>query len=340
MKDKKLKDIADALGISVVSVSNALAGRKGVSAGLRKRVVETADKLGFDRSRYTFFSPGKEEVEEPQGLTVGVLISDFYVSVGTSFYWEMYQNVVYAAAGKKGFTALEIVQERAGSPKMAQFLTDGSIDGLLVIGKLKETYLWNVLKRVSVPVVFLDFGVPESHRSAVFSGNYMGMYRVTGKLYDMGHRKIGFLGTMKYSDNVAERYFGFLRFMMEHGLQVVPEWVAADRGGETEEPAVRLPKQLPTAFACSSDYAAGLLYDELKRRNIRVPEDISLASYDDYLYGHELTGKLTSYHVDMERMAFRAVEQLYREMAHPENAGMCFYIDGSMVERESVLRQG
>lgn len=336
MKEKRLKDIADALGVSVVSVSNALAGRKGVSEKLRKCVVEMADEIGFDRSKYISFSPPKEE-EEPQGLTVGVLISDFYVSVGTSFYWEMYQNVVYAAAVKRGFTALEIVQEKVGSPKMAQFLTDGSIDGLLIIGKLKEKYLWNVLKQVEVPVVFLDFGMPESHRSAVFSSNYMGMYRVTGRLYDMGHREIGFLGTMKYSDNVAERYLGFLRFMIEHGLPVVPEWVVADRGGETEEPEVRLPKRMPTAFACSSDYAAGLLHDELKKRNIRIPEDLSLASYDDYLYGHELTGKLTTYHVDMERMAFRAVEQLYREIAHPEEAGKCFYIDGNVIERESIL---
>ena len=53
MGNVKLKDIAEALNVSTVTVSNALAGRKGVSEEVRSQVVEKAKELGYDLKKYT-----------------------------------------------------------------------------------------------------------------------------------------------------------------------------------------------------------------------------------------------------------------------------------------------
>lgn len=85
MGNVKLKDIVEALNVSTVTVSNALAGRKGVSEEVRSQVVAKAKELGYDLKKYT-----------KQCLELGV-----------SFYWSMYQKVAYAASKSQSVTMLE-----------------------------------------------------------------------------------------------------------------------------------------------------------------------------------------------------------------------------------------
>ena len=66
MGNVKLKDIPEALNVSTVTVSNALAGRKGVSEEVRSQVVAKAKELGYDLKKYT---------NKRQGFTIGVIVS-------------------------------------------------------------------------------------------------------------------------------------------------------------------------------------------------------------------------------------------------------------------------
>ena len=100
MSDVKMKDIAAAVGVSVVSVSNALAGRKGVSDDVRLRVEKAAKELGYDFKKNDRYS---------QGTVIGVLAPEKYITVGQSFYWALYQRVAYEAAKSHSITMLEIL---------------------------------------------------------------------------------------------------------------------------------------------------------------------------------------------------------------------------------------
>ena len=97
MGNVKLKDIAEALNVSTVTVSNALAGRKGVSEEVRSQVVAKAKELGYDLKKYT---------NKRQGVTIGVIVSEC-LELGVSFYWSMYQKVAYAASKSQSVTMLE-----------------------------------------------------------------------------------------------------------------------------------------------------------------------------------------------------------------------------------------
>ena len=99
---------------------------------------------------------------------------------------------------------------------------------------------------------------------------------------------------------------------------------------------IELPKKLPTAFACSSDFSAGLLYEALKKQGKRVPEDISIVGYDNYLLNSDLEGKLTTYNVDLVKMARLTVEQVINEIEDPSLAGTIFEVDSNVVKRTSI----
>ncbi|MDD7388324.1 MAG: LacI family DNA-binding transcriptional regulator [Lachnospiraceae bacterium] len=327
----KLKDIAEALGISVVTVSNALSGKKGVSDALRQEVLDKAQELGYNVSRY--------DTKKTGTYSIGVIASEEYLGVGTSFYWYMYQQVAYAAAKKKCFTVFEILNKQIEEPeKLPDVLTKGEVDGLLVIGWVNHRYIRRILDAVDIPVVLLDFYDPSFCCDAVMSNNYLGMYKATRYLLERGHREIAFLGSVDANDNIRDRFFGYRKALEEWKIPLCEEWILEDRDVGTLKMQVQLPERMPTAFACSSDFAAKYLYEELGSRGYRIPEDISIVGYDNYLYGHPFAEEITTYNVDIRKMAKTAVSTLLKKIEDEDRYQGVRYLDSEIVERSSVKR--
>lgn len=325
----KLKDIADKLQVSVVTVSNALSGKKGVSDAVRENVIKAAREMGYNITKY--------EKKETDGVKIGVIVSEKYLEVGTSFYWAMYQQVAYAASKKHSFTMFEMLDKHIkGRRELPKVLREESIDGLLIIGRMEAQYVERILTASKVPVVLLDFYQEGLPCDAVMSSNYIGMYKATRYLLERGHRDIAFVGSVKATENIMERYYGFRKAIEEWGLSVRKEWRIEDRDIESGDMHITLPENMPTAFVCNSDFTAGHLYDMLRKQGYRIPEDISIVAYDNYLYGHPFAGELTTYNVDMEKMAKTAVHILLKKIKGKGRHQGVRWIDSEMIERSSV----
>lgn len=328
MAEVRLKDIAQAVGVSVVTVSNALAGKKGVSSELRRVIEEKAREMGYHAS--------KTEKKE-SGFRIGVIASEMYLEVGNSFYWTMYQHVVYAASKNHSLTMLEVlntdIQEQGELPKL---LREKAIDGLIIIGWHFKPYIIRLVERAGVPIVLLDFQIRGLQCDAVMSGNYIGAYKMTRYLLERGHREIAFLGSVFANENIMDRYYGYRKGMVEAGIEEREEWILEDRDLITGKICVELPKRMPTAFVCNSDFSAGYLYDALSARGYRVPEDVSIVGYDNNLLGNGFADKITTYNVDMKRMADLAVSLLIGKIKGDDKRWGTRYIDSYIVERSSV----
>lgn len=325
----KLKDIAEKLQVSVVTVSNALSGKKGVSDAVRGEVMKTAREMGYNITKY--------EKKETDGVKIGVIVSEKYLEVGISFYWAMYQQVAYAASKKHSFTMFEILEKHIkGRRELPKVLREDSIDGLLVIGRMEPQYVERILAASKVPVVLLDFYQEGLPCDAVMSNNYIGMYKATRYLLERGHRDVAFVGSVKATDNIMERYCGFRKALEEWGLPIREEWKIEDRDIESGDIHIELPENMPTAFVCNSDFTAGHLYDLLREYGYRVPEDISIVAYDNYLYGHPFANELTTYNVDMEKMAKAAVHILLKKIKRKDVHQGVRWIDSEIIERNSV----
>ena len=99
---------------------------------------------------------------------------------------------------------------------------------------------------------------------------------------------------------------------------------------------IELPEELPDAFVCNADLAASTLYDALQEKGVRVPEEVSIIGYDNYLHGHKFAGELTTYQVDMKRMAENAVKILFGKIGGNEKRYGVHTVDSEIVERSSV----
>lgn len=328
MASVKLKDIAKQLGVSAVTVSNALSGKKGVSEEVRAKVIETAKEMGYHLEKYE---------RKKQGVTIGVIVAEKYLERGVSFYWNMYQEVACAASKVQSFTMLETLSQKTEeNGTLPQIIYERNVDGLIVIGWVDEKYIRKLLRETLIPIVQLDFAAHNIPCDAVVSANFIGMYKITRYLIEKGHRDIAFVGSIRANENIMDRYYGYRKALEEMKIPVRKEWCLEDRDLVTGQIQISMPKKMPTAFACNSDLTASRLYDILLEKGYQIPEDVSIAAYDNYLFGHEFAKELTTYNVDMKRMAELAVKLLMGKINGVEKHFGTRYIDSVIVERNSV----
>ncbi len=340
-KTVKLADIAQKLGVSTVTVSKALSGHKGVSEEMREKIKLLADEMGYVKSA----APEKGKGEK--SYTIGIVAAKRYLDEVQSFYWRVYQDLSQCAAGRNCFTMLEVVSyedEREG--KMPKMVTESKIEAVIVMGTFKVEYAQLLRKNIGLPLILLDTLGPDAEFDAVVSNNMMGAYRMVNYLFDMGHSKIGFVGTRLATASIDDRYFGYLKSAMEHGMEVQPQWLLDDRDRDTGmggyDSHYHLPqkREMPTAFFCNCDKAAEVMVHKLTDYGYRVPEDVSLAGFDNYLGDPLFQTGITTYAINTREMARRAIHILVHKLREPDYSTGVYMIDGTFIERESVRRIG
>lgn len=336
-KAVKLADIAAKLDVSTVTVSKALSDQKGVSEELRETIKNLAQEMGYK-------SPSAVKLlKARKSYNIGVLISERYFDQYESFYWQMYQEVATKAVSRECFTMLEVLsQKNEIELEMPRLLQEDKVDGLIIIGLLKHNYLDEIANHIKVPFVYLDFYDRRHECDAVVTDNYYGMNKMVNYLFDLGHTNIGYVGTLLYTGSITDRYFGYCKALLEHGQKVREDWVIDDRSLETGDRGAdfefKLPKEMPTAFACNCDLSAGVLIDFLQKKGYRVPEDISIVGFDNYLFPGICNIGITTYEVDIKEMTKKTLDNLLKKMSGERYKHGISIIEGHMVIKESVKR--
>ncbi len=337
VKTVKMSDIAAKLNISTVTVSKALSDQKGVSEELRDKIKQLAQDMGY---KYTAPTKGREP---GKSYNMGVLVSRRYLDSSDSFYVKMCQEVTAKAMQMGCFTLLEFIEKQdEAMGTLPKLVSENKVDGIIVVGKPGHNYAAMLEKNIKIPMVFLDFFDAELHTDAVITNSYLGSYMLTKYLIRAGHKDIGYVGTLFVTDSVTDRYLGYMKAMMEHGLQVREEWVINDREFETGLMKlyrnIELPEELPTAFVCNCDYIASIVIKMIRERDKRVPEDVSVVGYDNYLYPGLCDIGITTYEVNIGEMARIAVEILHDKLEGREKELKVSTVEGKLIEKDSVKK--
>lgn len=336
-KSVKLSDIANRLDVSVVTVSKALSGQKGVSEELREKIVAIADELGYVQP-----SVARRKAMNTN-FNLGVLIQESYLDRYSSFYWQMYQQVAQQSTDRGCFSLLEVVTPQMEAQDiLPKLMTENKTDGIIIIGYLKDSFLKKLLNEATVPIIFMDFMDRKQSVDAVISDSFYGAYYLTNYLFEMGHKKIAYVGTPGATGSITDRYLGYIKSLLEHGCESRPDWIIEDRdrsgGNIDEENKLVLPKEMPTAFFCNCDLTAAILIRKLEKNGYRVPEDISVVGYDNYIYPGLCDIEITSYEVDFAQMARRTVDNLVKKLNGEQYPQGTHVVEGRVVIKKSVKK--
>lgn len=328
-KSVTLSDIAEKLGVSVVSVSNALNGKKGIGEELSMQIRKVAEEMGYKRR--TSISNVKST------HNIGVIIAQRYVELEPSFYMDIYRKLVIKAALIGCFITLEVlVREKEEKLVLPEMIENSTIEGIIVLGEVTKAYTDYLSSTCKEPCVFLDYYEDIKDTDFIVTNGYRGMYRMTMLLIKAGHREIAFVGTPLAISSITDRYLGYCKALFEHDIELDEDWVIPDRKVTTTDIKIELPTNMPTAFVCSSDITAGVLIPMLQEKGYRVPEDISVVGYDHYLMPPIPGIELTTYEVDMDAMAQIGLNTVLERMRAGNSARGLRVVEGHIINGTSI----
>lgn len=326
-KQVTMKDIANAVNISVVSVSKALSGKEGVSNEIRRKIIDKADELGYN---YT-----SKNTEAKSNFTIGIVIPDVFFQEN-SFYAGLYRMLSLEASKKGVFCIIEIISyANLKNLVLPNIITSKKVDGIIFVGETDDRYIYNVIKR-GIPYMLLDFYDTQNKCDAVLSDGIGGAYQLTQKLIENGFTDIGFVGNIVATTSIMDRYLGYYKALMTNKIKVKFDRLISDRDNMGKICDFILPEIMPEAFVCNCDETAYKLISQLNTLGYKVPDDISVVGFDNSRFATLCNPQLTTYYVNMEKMAEVAVTQLIAKINSKSFVSGAITIKGNIIERNSI----
>ena len=330
-----LNDIAKKLGVSSAAVSKALSGKEGVGEELKRKIIEEARNSGYRT---------KAKAVPAKNMTIGVVASERFLKESGTYYWRLYSEISLVANEKGHLTILEVVgAEDERKPECPKLIKHSKADALIVLGAFGINYLKLLTKEAGCPLLALD-SVPEFIKGdAVMADNITGGFKMTEYLINAGFERIGYVGTLRTTPSIDDRYLGYLKAMLFHGKKADPKWVITDRDEETgyvdAEGCFELPakEDMPDAFFCDSDLSAQIMIGKLRAKGYKVPKDISIVGFDHFLPEKTENISLVTYETDLREMARAAVKLLDHRIQDPVMPYSTLIIRGKLIKGNSVL---
>ena len=197
-----------------------------------------------------------------------------------------------------------------------------------------------MISSLKIPTVMLDSYNAKYDFDTVISDGYYGMYIMTNHLIKQGHRKIAFVGTVGETSSITDRFYGYCKAMTEAGIKVNENMIIPDRNDIGKIELHISPETINnfTALACNCDYTAYETVKILNNMGFKVPDDISIVGFDNYVLSEVMPVQITTYEVNQEKMAENSVSQICQRIRNPLKPREIYMTSGNIIVRESVRK--
>lgn len=325
-----MKDIAERLNVSSVTVSKALNDKEGVSDELKAKIKKLADEMGY---RYNTLA---KSMKDGKSYNVCVVIPERFTGMAQSFYLKVYQSIAQILEEKGYYGIIHILpKEDEEQLKLPRIYHERRVDGFIMLGQPSKGYI-DLMQSIEMPLVFLDFYDENDDVDAVITDNFYGAYDITNYLIQQGHREIAYVGNLFSTSSIQDRFLGYYKSLLEHKIHLKQEYIISDRDEDGSFIEFELPEQMPTAFVCNCDQVAHLLIERLEKEGYRIPEDFSVVGFDNDIYAILSKPELTTVEVDIEEMAKTAVKFICEKMEKPNVTFGRVAVKGKIIYRDSV----
>ena len=310
-----IKDVAQAAGVSVGTVSNVFNNRLAlVRADKRERVLSAARDLNFQPSA------AARTLARGHTRTLGVL---FYRSSG-AIVVDPYASIVLQGilngAARAGYGVLLYPEHWRNKEQGAALFSDRSVDGVLVIAPRVETI--PELSQLGLPLALVsvryDEGSNTSVALAVDVDNEAGGRIATQHLLHLGHRKIAHLSGTQTQRSAHEREAGWRAALADAQVDPPAAYrIECDYQGATAYEATRQLLALPippTAIFAANDQIAFEGLQAARDTGVSVPDQLSVIGFDDVFAATLVTPRLTTIHQPLVQIGSAAVEGLIRHL--------------------------
>ncbi len=336
MSKVTMQDIADALGISRVTVWKVFNHHSGVSQSLREDILNKAKEMGYAKAGQPSFSSEEEK-------TISLIVS----RPDSSTFWT---NIIHRLAQELSLHNINLMYTYVPSDYTDGFLlppvlTGGSVRAAIVLN-VYDARLTHLINELELPKVFLDT-IPQINTRALRGDLLLlegrsSLYQITESIISRGLTRIGFIGDIHYARTNLERWEGYCACMEAHALTPDRRFCLTDPIGifsyyqKLCHFLDSLP-ELPQAFVCASDYIAHFLQRYFSEHADRIPGGIVVTGYDGSREYSNIEGLITTADVKTSLLGKRLSMQIIYRMEHEDAPFELTYIYPEILYRESVL---
>lgn len=331
-RDKKsgyanIREIAKIAGVSTATVSRVINTPEKTSPEVRAHVRKIIEEYSYvpNQAARNVFSKTSNSI----ALFIYDMENPFFVSLIKTV-----NNLCF----KKRLTLLICVTEDDADreKEYLKYCISNRCAGIILTEgcnyKIFEPY------KDKIPLVFLD-RCSHGQYSSVYSNNTESVSKVVDYLYNLNHRRIGFIGCEKKFDSVKTRQKGYLQGLSNHSLTIQNDYIYEsnlDLSLSAGKDALNYFLSLahpPTAVICCADIVALGVLNEAAAQNIKVPGELSVVGFDNVLDKLHFP-LITTVRQDMDTIAAALIEMLLAPSPEPVDKVIeTVFVPGSTCQR-------
>lgn len=321
--------IAREAGVSVPTVSRVVNGRSDVAPGTRARVEELLERYGYRRRASAGGGDARlvdlvfNDLDSPWAVEILRGVEDVTHSAGV--------GTVVSAIHRRSEPARQWLRN----------LRARRSDGVILVMSELESPLVAELRRLSVPLVVVDpVGGPAWEAPTIGATNWAGGLSAAEHVLGLRHRRVGLVSGPRDVLCSRARLDGYRAALDAAGVEfdedLVREGDFYHESGFTEGSALLGLADPPTAIVASSDQMAFGVYEAVRRRGLRVPDDVSVVGFDDLPEVRWSSPPLTTVRQPLAEMGALAARTALRLAAGEEVEGPRVELATTLVVREST----
>lgn len=315
-----IKDVAKHAGLSVGTVSMALNNSDKISEATKKAVRKAVSELGYRANPFGRF------LSTNTSRSIGCLVPD----LTNPFYGQLLESIQREVEARGISLLIGLTNENSAvENKLINQFIDQGVDGIMMIPSTDTKRDISLIKKLlddKFPLSFISSYYPELPVNTVMSDLKMGSYLMTKHLISSGQKKIVLVSGNKEFVQFDERISGYKESFKEAGLDFDPSWIIESdvvtyQGGYNAVQGVYEEKE-PDAIMAINDVMAMGIISQMRAHGVRVPEDVSVAGYDDLSISAIQETPLSTVKQNFSLMGREAVNMLFRLISGGEREGI------------------
>lgn len=310
-----LNDIAEKTKLSISTVSRVLSGQSDkyrISKVTRDRVLQTAKELNYLPNSLA------RGLRMKRTLSLGLVVPD----ISNPFFAHI-SHSIQKTARALGYSLILCNTDENVDIEVEQVsvLRRQRVDGLIVMPVGLASEHLQELVDSEIPMVLVDRAIEKLNVSSVLLDNHRGAFMATELFVSRGHRRIAIIQGLKNSYTSSKRVEGYRDALMRHELPVDPDLIVGDQfredvGFEATTDLLRLADPPTAILATGNLIALGALH-AIKGMGLKIPEDISLITFDNFGFEPLLESPLTVVVQPHEAMGKAAAKLLVEQIDNP-----------------------
>lgn len=334
-----IKDVAALAGVSPSTVSRTCKNNPSISEETKERVRKAMAELGYEPNFQA------SNLASQNSRTIGIILPASAKEVyENSFYLEAIQGISHYCNGRQYMTTIVTGQDETEILDAVRSMSrSGKVDGFIVLYSKKEDPVIDYLFNEGLLYILIGKATQYTNQTIyIDNDNLLAGREAAEYLYQLGHRRIAYLGSDSSLMFSADRKAGYQLALASHQLPVRPEYcVEVKNVSENNEEAIRgllMQKDRPTAILVSDDILAVSLERVCLENHLAIPEDLSIISFNNSLFARLTSPQLTSIDIGAGQLGSEAASQIINHIENPNLLATKIIVPHHLIERDSCCK--